>query len=610
MNDTDQELLQRYARDRAEDAFAEIVRRHLNLVYSAALRQVQSPQLAKDVAQSVFNDLARRAGDLKKDSILSAWLYEVTRRTSIDVIRQETRRQIREQIYTEMNATNVTTEEWRDVLPHLDAAMGKLDSADRAALLLRFFENKSLREVGAELGLSDEAARKRVGRAVERLRKFLAARGVTVGAAGLVVLVSANAVQAAPVELVASISSTALASAPISAVATAGTGKILAGTSLPKVFVVASVGIVTMAVVLIASHSTPQANTQAAPAPVRPAGAVVNEPATRDEPPLADPAKPDPVRLLKGVLQARQRIQSGTTEFEYAMDRFVNGRKETRQDRFVASFDGAKLRFESFGKEYSYAFDEDETKQNEIVKRADSLGHEAAVQAGLLEESMAHHTLVSDGTTVSDHYESTHQRPSVSIKSVTNGIGSSIFDPRGIGLSRHLELKFSADDTLVSKGAEFLGEENLDGIPSYHIRVKSWSTTDYWLEKAYPEHLLQLTCGMDAVKSRYNAENLGDPLPVEVEMTHFRNGVLADSSRLVSSTRSYNVPIDAESFTLAGLGLAVGTDVSDDRIHRRIGYWTGSGLSENLPSTNSTEVQVAPRIEELLAVLETDPAFQ
>src|SRR5688572_23898837 len=214
MSDTDMELLARYARQHAEDAFAELVRRHLGLVYSAALRQVRSPQLAEEVAQSVFIDLARNAARLKPDTILTAWLYQVTRRTAIDVVRREASRQLREQIATginDMNAADLSRRnpmeaDWTHIEPLLDEAMHALDDTDRTAVLLRYFENKSLREVGATLGTSENAAQKRLGRAVERLREFFAQRGVTVGASGLVVVISANAVQAAPVGLVLTIS--------------------------------------------------------------------------------------------------------------------------------------------------------------------------------------------------------------------------------------------------------------------------------------------------------------------------------------------------------------------------------------------------------------------
>src|SRR5437773_7616316 len=104
----DLDLLEKFTRDQSQDAFTALVQRHLNLVYCAALRQVRSPQLAEEVAQSVFTDLARNAGRLKPDTILTAWLYQVTRRTAIDVVRSESRRQSREQIATEMNAMNAT----------------------------------------------------------------------------------------------------------------------------------------------------------------------------------------------------------------------------------------------------------------------------------------------------------------------------------------------------------------------------------------------------------------------------------------------------------------------------------------------------------------------
>src|ERR1041385_4850231 len=126
MSDTDLELLARYARHHAEDAFAELVRRHLGLVYSAGLRQVRSPQLAEEVAQSVFVDLARNATRLKPDTILTAWLYQVTRRTAIDVVRREASRQLREQVSVELTAMNATANDWTEVEPLLDEAMHAL----------------------------------------------------------------------------------------------------------------------------------------------------------------------------------------------------------------------------------------------------------------------------------------------------------------------------------------------------------------------------------------------------------------------------------------------------------------------------------------------------
>jgi len=248
MSDTDLELLARYIRQHssrrnpmeadAQDAFAEIVRRHLDLVYSAALRQIRSPQLAEEVAQSVFTDLAHNANRLAPDTVLTAWLYQVTRRTAIDVVRRESRRQLREQIATEMNVINATSDDWAHIEPLLDEAMHALDDTDRTAVLLRYFENKSLREVGQALGTSDDAAQKRVSRAVERLREFFAKRGVTIGASGLVVVISANAVQAAPVGLAATISTAAaLAGITVVTSATATAVKAIAMTTLHKAII-------------------------------------------------------------------------------------------------------------------------------------------------------------------------------------------------------------------------------------------------------------------------------------------------------------------------------------------------------------------------------------
>jgi RNA polymerase sigma factor (sigma-70 family) len=207
---SDLDLLGQYARGKSQDAFTALVNRHVNLVHSAALRQVRSSQLAEEVAQSVFADLARNAGKLKPDTILTTWLYQVTRRTAIDAIRKESRRQLREQIAMEMNDMNATANDWTQIEPLLDDAMAALDETDRSAILLRYFENKNLREVGESLKISDDAAQKRVGRAVDRLREFFSKRNVTIGTSGLAVLISANAVESAPIGLAATISAAAV----------------------------------------------------------------------------------------------------------------------------------------------------------------------------------------------------------------------------------------------------------------------------------------------------------------------------------------------------------------------------------------------------------------
>lgn len=244
MGETDLQLLERYSRERSEDAFTELVQRHIDLVHSAAFRQLQSPPLAEEVAQAVFVKLARLSSPLPPDTILSAWLYQVTRREAIDVVRREARRHAREQAALEMN-TNAPNgppdADWSQIEPLLDEAMEALDEPDRAAILLRYFENKSLRDVGQRLGASEDAAQKRVSRAVDRLRDHFRARGVAIGAGSLGTLLSTHAIQSAPAGLVTAVSAsvglastaTISAAAAVSA-ASVSTPAIVAMTTLQK----------------------------------------------------------------------------------------------------------------------------------------------------------------------------------------------------------------------------------------------------------------------------------------------------------------------------------------------------------------------------------------
>jgi len=247
MTANDLDLLRQFACNQSQDAFTALVNRHVNLVFSSALRQVRSPQLAEEIAQSVFADLARNAGKLNDATgntpDLTAWLYQVTRRTAIDVIRKESRRQLREQTAVEMTNMNATTHDWRQIEPLLDDAMAALDQADRSAILLRYFQTKSLREVGEALGVSDDTAQKRVSRAVERLREFFLKRKVAIGTSGLVVLISANAVHAAPIGLAATISATAvLAETAIPTSTVIAATKTIVMTTLQKALITATIG--------------------------------------------------------------------------------------------------------------------------------------------------------------------------------------------------------------------------------------------------------------------------------------------------------------------------------------------------------------------------------
>ena len=247
MNDqTDSQLLRAYTDHRAEPAFAELVRRHVDFVYSTALRMVCDSHLAEDVTQGVFVALAKNAIQLTDRAVLSGWLHRTAQNIAAQTVRTDVRRRAREQEAAAMNELLSAEPDavWEHIAPHLDAALGELAEADRDALLLRYFERKSAREMAQTLGVSDEAAQKRVNRAVERLRKCFAERGVTVGASGLAVVISANAVQAAPAGLAATISAAAaLAGTTLTTAATATVTQTIAMTILQKTIIGATLAV-------------------------------------------------------------------------------------------------------------------------------------------------------------------------------------------------------------------------------------------------------------------------------------------------------------------------------------------------------------------------------
>jgi RNA polymerase sigma factor (sigma-70 family) len=262
MTANDGDLLQKFLRDQSQDAFTTLVNRHVNLVYSAALRQVRSPQLAEDVCQAVFTKLAHQAAHLEPKTILTAWLYQVTRHTAIDLLRTEIRRQAREQIAIQMTEMNQNPDDWKEVEPLLDEAMDALEEPDRTALLLRYFENKSLREVGQALGATEDAAQKRVARAVERLRDIFSARKVTIGAGAIVALLSANAVQAAPVGLGTTLAAGALVTGTIASTSIPiAVTKTIAMTALQKT-IIATVLTGAVAIGLFQAHRVSELHQQ------------------------------------------------------------------------------------------------------------------------------------------------------------------------------------------------------------------------------------------------------------------------------------------------------------------------------------------------------------
>ena len=236
----DMDLVRDFTRQNSEAAFAELVRRHINLVYSVALRYTGHPEDAQDVTQMVFLILAQKAAGLRERTVLTGWLYETTRFTAAKVLRTKARRAAHELeacMQTTLNESD-SGDVWRQLAPHLEEAMGRLGEHDRTLLALRFYENKSGAEAAALLGIREVTAHKRTARAVEKLRKFFATQGVTVSASGLVVVITANAVQAAPAGLALTIATAAtLAGTTLAATTNATAIKAIAMTMLQKTII-------------------------------------------------------------------------------------------------------------------------------------------------------------------------------------------------------------------------------------------------------------------------------------------------------------------------------------------------------------------------------------
>jgi RNA polymerase sigma factor (sigma-70 family) len=247
---SDAQLLREYAESGSESAFTELVTRHTDLVYSAALRQVSSSDLACDVAQNVFTSLARGAGTLagklNPDASLAGWLCRCTRNLALNLRRDDFRRHSRErQAMENLHPSPETAPDWGRLCPLLDEAISGLNEADHDALVLRFFKNQDLRAVGLALGVSDDTAQKRVSRALEKLREYLAHHGITTTGAALAMAISANAVQSAPVGLAVMISTAAvLAGTAVSTSTLIAATKTIAMTTLQKTVITAALAIV------------------------------------------------------------------------------------------------------------------------------------------------------------------------------------------------------------------------------------------------------------------------------------------------------------------------------------------------------------------------------
>lgn len=230
----DRELLRRYAEEKSEAAFAELVRRRVDFVYGCALRRVGGDAgLAEDIVQAVFSALAQQARVVARHATLTGWLFTTTRYASAQIVRRERRRHAREQeahvmMSNDLPGPDTAAADWARLRPVLDAALDQLSERDREAVLLRFFEQRSFAEVGEKLRLNENAARMRVERALEKLHGLLAGRGVTSTSAALGLALAGHAAIAAPAGLAVAVTGTALAGGAAT-VAAVGSGAAIFG---------------------------------------------------------------------------------------------------------------------------------------------------------------------------------------------------------------------------------------------------------------------------------------------------------------------------------------------------------------------------------------------
>lgn len=249
----DEVLLSAFVRERSEAAFQALVERHAGLVYASALRQTRDAQLAEDVAQAVFTLLARKAVSLRSNTVLSGWLFQTTRFVAARALRTEHRRRNREQEALAMQQLHADSDSdlWARLAPIIDDALHQLGTTDRDALLLRFVEGRSLREVGTALGVTEEAAKKRVTRAIEKLRLILGRGGVAATAAALGASLSGHAAPVPPAATVAALGLRALAPVAGTTLASSLVHETLRAWTLAKAKLVAGWGAVAMVTGLV-----------------------------------------------------------------------------------------------------------------------------------------------------------------------------------------------------------------------------------------------------------------------------------------------------------------------------------------------------------------------
>ncbi|HWN95730.1 MAG TPA: sigma-70 family RNA polymerase sigma factor [Methylomirabilota bacterium] len=355
---TDAELLARFAQSESEEAFATLVHRHVHLVHSVALRHTANAHHAEEITQAVFVILVRKARSLGSKTVLSGWLYHTARLTAANFQRAELRRVHREQEAFMRSTLEETSNDtvWNELSPLLDEAMARLRAGDRDALVMRYFENKTLPEVGAALGVEDRAAQKRVTRALEKLRRLFTKRGVVSTAAIIAAALSAHSVQAAPATCATNITATALQGSAV----TATTLTLIKGTLKLMAWTKAKTAVVAGVIVLLTIGTTTVLVKQAADQKLKQSAAVAIERVAQANTGL--PAAQTQAKMLIFSAMAQQKIPDAAnwcetlnakgklwpvtpTNTAFAINSQVAGRAYSRKELSSGSIPGKTVVF-------------------------------------------------------------------------------------------------------------------------------------------------------------------------------------------------------------------------------------------------------------------------
>jgi thiol-disulfide isomerase/thioredoxin len=334
----------------------------------------------------------------------------------------------------------------------------------------------------------------------------------------------------------------------------------------------------------------------------------------------------DPRQLLRTVAEARYQIASGEMEFDLTRIDFGHPLEGTNHTRVKVVFDGEKRRCESFTREYFSVLRGPGAGEvtDAKLKELKLVRGEAAAKTGLLRPCDQHRVTAYDGVQLLELSDISTETGSsffeTKIEDPAKHGGSFGYDPRILGLTPTLGVDHTIESRLRYSQAELVtlvGAESVEGLSTWHVRasyrsIPNSTPTDFWIHTNCPSHVVKCACNGDTVFSKYDLAYPEDPLPVEIRTVRYyglERGRLEES--IVRRTARYNVPVAAASWTLAGLKMPLGTEVVDDRISRSLGYWSGTGLSDNPPPRPETAPTNEPKTStdaaKLMELVKSDP---